>query len=217
MLRVEGLEVSYGELKALWGISFEVEEGEIVSIIGPNGAGKTTTLKTIVGILKADKGTIEFDGVRLNDLPTHERIKLGLTLVPEGGEIFPYLTVQENLEIGAYLPEARKKFKENIDYVFSLFPRLKERRKQMAGPLSGAERQMPATGRAQCTWASMAPGTGVYHRGPDSQRGAWESYVNSITKGSDQPVPGRDCRRHAARLWPCPPIRRRGARGRHRR
>ncbi len=148
LLEVKGLEASYGELKVLWGINLEVGKGEIVALVGPNGAGKTTLLRTIVGIVKEDKGDIIFEGKRLNDLPPYERVKLGISLVPEGGELFPYMTVQENLDIGAYLPEARRKYQENLEFVFTLFPRLKERRNQLAGTLSGGERQMLAIGRA---------------------------------------------------------------------
>lgn len=148
LLKVSNLEASYGELKVLWGISFEIDKGEIVSILGPNGAGKTTTLKTIAGLVKEDKGDIVFDGERINDLLPYERVRKGISLVPEGGELFPYMTVQENLDIGAYLPEARKKRDENLEMVFNIFPRLKERRKQLAGTLSGGERRMLAIGRA---------------------------------------------------------------------
>lgn len=148
MLKVVGLEASYGELKVLWGIDFEVDKGEIVALLGPNGAGKTTTLRTIAGILKEDRGKIIFDNEEINNLPPHERVRKGITLVPEGGELFPYMTVQENLDMGAYLPEARKRYRENLEFVFTLFPRLKERRKQLAGTLSGGERQMLAIGRA---------------------------------------------------------------------
>ncbi len=148
LLEVKGLEASYGELKVLWGIDLEVGKGEIVALVGPNGAGKTTLLRTIVGIVKEDKGDIIFEGKKINDLPPYERVKLGISLVPEGGELFPYMTVQENLDIGAYLPEARKKYHENLEFVFTLFPRLKERRNQLAGTLSGGERQMLAIGRA---------------------------------------------------------------------
>jgi len=148
LLKVVGLEASYGELKVLWGIDFEVDKGEIVALLGPNGAGKTTTLRTIAGILKEDRGKIIFDNEEINNLPPHERVRKGITLVPEGGELFPYMTVQENLDMGAYLPEARKRYRENLEFVFTLFPRLKERRKQLAGTLSGGERQMLAIGRA---------------------------------------------------------------------
>jgi len=148
LLKVVGLEASYGELKVLWGIDFEVDKGEIVALLGPNGAGKTTTLRTIAGILKEDRGKIIFDNEEINNLPPHERVRRGITLVPEGGELFPYMTVQENLDMGAYLPEARKRYRENLEFVFTLFPRLKERRKQLAGTLSGGERQMLAIGRA---------------------------------------------------------------------
>lgn len=145
LLKVNNLEASYGRL---WGISPKVDKGEIVSIIGPNGAGKSTLLKTISGLIKEDKGDIIFDGEKINGLPPYERVKKGISLVPEGGELFSYITVQENLDIGAYLPEARKKKDENLEIVFNVFPRLKERRKQLAGTLSGGERRMLAIGRA---------------------------------------------------------------------
>ncbi len=148
LLEVKNLEVSYGQLKVLWGINFTVKKDEIVTIIGPNGAGKTTTLKTIIGLLKEDKGEIYIKGEKVNNLPVHERVKKKIALVPEGCEIFPYLTVQENLDLGAYLSDARKRYKENLESVFKLFPRLKERRNQLAGTLSGGERQMLAIGRA---------------------------------------------------------------------
>ena len=148
LLKIKGLEASYGELKVLWGINLEVSKGEIAALVGPNGAGKTTLLRTIVGIVKEDRGDIVFEGRRINDLPPYERVKLGISLVPEGGELFPYMTVQENLDIGAYLPEGRRKYHENLEFVFTLFPRLKERRNQLAGTLSGGERQMLAIGRA---------------------------------------------------------------------
>ena len=148
LLEIKGLEASYGELKVLWGINLEVSKGEIAALVGPNGAGKTTLLRTIVGIVKEDRGDIVFEERRINDLPPYERVKLGISLVPEGGELFPYMTVQENLDIGAYLPEGRRKYHENLEFVFTLFPRLKERRNQLAGTLSGGERQMLAIGRA---------------------------------------------------------------------
>ena len=148
MLEVRGLEASYGELKVLWSVDIEVGKGEIVALVGPNGAGKTTLLRTIAGVIKEDKGDILFEGRRINNLPSYERVRMGISLVPEGGELFPYMTVQENLDIGAYLPEARRKYRENLEFVFTLFPRLKERRNQLAGTLSGGERQMLAIGRA---------------------------------------------------------------------
>ncbi|OYT51004.1 MAG: ABC transporter ATP-binding protein [Desulfurococcales archaeon ex4484_204] len=148
LLEVRGLEASYGELKVLWSVDIGVNKGEIVALVGPNGAGKTTLLRTIAGVIKEDKGDILFEGRRINNLPSYERVRIGISLVPEGGELFPYMTVQENLDIGAYLPEARRKYRENLEFVFTLFPRLKERRNQLAGTLSGGERQMLAIGRA---------------------------------------------------------------------
>ena len=148
LLEVSGLESSYGELKVLWGIDLEVDEGEIVSMVGANGAGKTTTLRTIMGLIREDRGDIIFNGERINELTTHQRVRRGITLVPEGCDLFPYMTVQENLDIGAYLPEARRRREENLEIVFELFPRLRERRNQLAGTLSGGERKMLAIGRA---------------------------------------------------------------------
>jgi len=148
LLEVSGLESSYGELKVLWGIDLEVDEGEIVSMVGANGAGKTTTLRTIMGLMREDRGEIIFNGERINELTTHQRVRRGITLVPEGCDLFPYMTVQENLDIGAYLPEARRRREENLEIVFELFPRLRERRNQLAGTLSGGERKMLAIGRA---------------------------------------------------------------------
>jgi len=148
LLEVSGLESSYGELKVVWGIDLEVDGGERGSMVGANGAGKTTTLRTIMGLLREDRGEIIFNGERINELTTHQRVRRGITLVPEGCDLFPYMTVQENLDIGAYLPEARRRREENLEIVFELFPRLRERRNQLAGTLSGGERKMLAIGRA---------------------------------------------------------------------
>jgi len=147
LLEVEGIDVFYGELQALWGVSLKVDEGEFVALIGPNGAGKTTTLKAISGLLKPAKGQIVFDGKDITGLPPHTIAAMGIAHVPEGRQIFPGLTVLENLKIGAYVRRAREKFEESLEFVFSLFPRLKERRNQIAGTLSGGERQMLAIAR----------------------------------------------------------------------
>ncbi|MFQ6058872.1 MAG: ABC transporter ATP-binding protein [Anaerolineae bacterium] len=149
LLQLENLHVYYGRVHALKGISLEVEEGEIVTLIGANGAGKSTTLRTISGLIRPRQGQILFDGQVLNDIPAHQIVRLGISHGPEGRKIFSTLTVQENLNMGAYsrgndvqgIEEARKR-------VFRLFPRLEERRNQIAGTLSGGEQQMLAIGRA---------------------------------------------------------------------
>ncbi len=146
MLKIENLSVSYGGIKALRNISLEVPEGQIVTLIGANGAGKSTTLRSIVGLVKAHEGSIEFCGKDIMHLPTNKIIEQGITLVPEGRRVFPDLTVLENIKIGAYL---RKDDLENdIEWVYSIFPRLKERSWQLAGTLSGGEQQMLAVARA---------------------------------------------------------------------
>lgn len=145
MLRIEGLKVYYGKIMAVKGISFEVKEGEIVSIIGSNGAGKTTTLKAISGLLKSE-GNIFFLDQNISSMKAYERTRLGIIHVPEGRGVFPKLSVIENLEIGGYNID-KKTLKNNIDLVFSIFPRLKDRIKQKASTLSGGEQQMLAIGR----------------------------------------------------------------------
>ncbi|HNC23041.1 MAG TPA: ABC transporter ATP-binding protein [Opitutaceae bacterium] len=148
MLRVSNLAVSYGAIAALGGVSFEIEQGSIVTLIGGNGAGKTTTLRTISGLLRPQSGTIEFLGEDLTRLPAHQIVARGLCHVPEGRMIFSNLTVEENLAMGAYLLRDESAIARNREYVFSVFPRLKERLRQMAGTLSGGEQQMLAIGRA---------------------------------------------------------------------
>ena len=147
MLKIDNLSVSYGGIKALRNVSLTVPDGEIVTLIGANGAGKSTTLRSIVGLVKADSGTVEFDGVNLIGLPTDAIIGTGITLVPEGRRVFPDLTVLENIKIGAYLRKDSH-IGEDIEWVYSLFPRLKERSWQLAGTLSGGEQQMLAVARA---------------------------------------------------------------------
>ena len=148
MLRVEGIDACYGDLQALWGISMEVREGELVALIGPNGAGKTTTLRVITGLLKPASGTIRFQGHDLGKEPAHKIVELGISQVPEGGRIFTGMSVLENLELGAFVPEARKDKDQSLKWVYEIFPRLEERKNQRAGTLSGGERQMLAIGRA---------------------------------------------------------------------
>lgn len=147
-LSAHGLEVAYGEIRAVKGIDLHVEQGELVCLIGANGAGKTTTLKTLAGILPATAGSIRFEGDRIDATPSHERVRRGMALVPEGRGIFTRLTVEENLQLGAYVRLSRKEIRADQDRVYGLFPRLAERRSQPAGTLSGGEQQMLAIGRA---------------------------------------------------------------------
>jgi branched-chain amino acid transport system ATP-binding protein len=148
MLKVENINTYYEDLQALWGISLEVNDGELVALVGPNGAGKTTTLKTIVGLLKPASGAITFDGKKLNKEAAHKIVELGISQVPEGGGIFTGMSVLENLELGAFVPSARRFKDDSLEQVYEIFPRLKERKDQQAGTLSGGERQMLAIGRA---------------------------------------------------------------------
>lgn len=148
LLEVKDLEVYYGVICALKGISFEVNEGEIVTLIGANGAGKTTTMQSIVGLIPSRAGTVTFDGNNINKTPCHKIVHLGMTQVPEGRRIFQELTVYENLLMGAYSVKDQSKFKSDLEEVFTRFPRLAERRNQIAGTLSGGEQQMLAMGRA---------------------------------------------------------------------
>ena len=148
MLTVSDLSVSYGAISALSGISFTIQQGSIVTLIGGNGAGKTTTLRTISGLLRAKSGSVTFLGENISALAPHKIVARGLCHVPEGRMIFSNLTVDENLSMGAYLQNNAALIAKNRDYVFSIFPRLKERIKQTAGTLSGGEQQMLAIGRA---------------------------------------------------------------------
>lgn len=147
MLEVEGLHVFYGGIHALKGAHLKVEEGQIVTLIGANGAGKSTTLRTIVGLVKPRSGSIRFNGEDLTRLQTHEVIKRGIAISPEGRRVFPNLTILENLELGAYIRDSTT-FSTQLEWVYSLFPRLRERSRQLAGTLSGGEQQMLALGRA---------------------------------------------------------------------
>jgi branched-chain amino acid transport system ATP-binding protein len=146
LLNVDAIEVKYGTIRALKGVSFHVDEGEIVALLGANGAGKTTTQKTVSGMLRPSLGEITFDGRRIDGIPAHELIRLGICHVPEGRHVFPRMTVHENLEMGAF--RFKKIDQNDLDYVLDLFPRLKERYKQQGGTLSGGEQQMLAIGRA---------------------------------------------------------------------
>ena len=151
MLTIKDLHVHYGVIQALKGVSLEVADGELVSLIGANGAGKTTTLHIISGLLQASSGEVLLDGVNLQKLPSHKIIENGIAQVPEGRHVFAQMTVLENLYMGAYIMRDKAKVQENLDWVFSHFPRLKERSRQLAGTLSGGEQQMLATGRALMT------------------------------------------------------------------
>jgi len=147
VLKVNGINVFYGDLQVIWNVTFEVREKEILVLVGANGAGKTTTLKTISSLLTPASGTIEFDGIRLDKLRPNKIIEQGIVHVPEGRRLFPEMSVEENLIMGALYGEAKTKRNTTMEYVYSLFPRLKERRRQMAGTLSGGEQQMLAVGR----------------------------------------------------------------------
>ena len=148
LLEVKDLEVYYGVICALKGISFEVNEGEIVSLIGANGAGKTTMMQSVVGIIPKRNGTVMFDGQDITKTPCHKIVQLGMTQVPEGRRIFQELSVYENLMMGAYTVKDQQQFKEDLEKMFTKFPRLAERRNQIAGTLSGGEQQMLAMSRA---------------------------------------------------------------------
>ncbi len=148
MLKVENLEVYYGMIQALKGISFEVNAGEVIALIGANGAGKTTILHTITGLLGAKSGSIVFEGTDLTKTPAHKIVSMGMAHVPEGRRIFQELTVFENIKLGAYTRSSKSEIEETIEMVYDKFPRLKERKDQIAGTLSGGEQQMLAMGRA---------------------------------------------------------------------
>ena len=147
ILKVENLEAGYGEVQVLWGISLNVAAGQLTTIIGANGAGKTTTLRASMGIIKPRAGRIVLKGEDVAHLAPHAKAERGMVLVPEGRQLFPNMTVEENLEMGAYSPRVRAKTRKNLEYVYGLFPRLKERRTQKAGTFSGGEQQMLAVAR----------------------------------------------------------------------
>jgi branched-chain amino acid transport system ATP-binding protein len=147
MLKVENMDVFYGDLQVLWGVSFEVRKGEILVLVGANGAGKSTTLKAISGLLRPQRGTIQFGGIRLDQAPADRIIGYGVVHVPEARRLFREMSVEENLVMGSLSPAAKAKRKGTLEWVYGLFPRLRERRKQAAGTLSGGEQQMCAIGR----------------------------------------------------------------------
>ena len=151
MLEVKDISVAYGDIQVLSGVTLHVKEGEIVTMIGSNGAGKTTTLNAISGLMGIRGGAITLDSLRIDQMPPHRIIELGATQIPEGRELFPEMTVLENLQLGAYLPRARASFGETLEWVYQLFPVLKGRSSQMTGTLSGGEQQMAAIARGLMT------------------------------------------------------------------
>jgi len=148
MLEIKKLNVGYDKVQVLWDVSFNINEREIVSLLGSNGAGKSTTVKTIQGLLKSRSGSIRFMDKDIEGLPAYKIVDAGVSLVPEGREIFPKMSVLENLMLGAYVPRARDLREESLEWVFKLFPKLEERKKQLAGTMSGGEQQMLAIARA---------------------------------------------------------------------
>jgi branched-chain amino acid transport system ATP-binding protein len=148
MLSLASVSAGYGSFQALFGVSLDVTAGEAVGVIGPNGAGKTTLMRVISGLIPLSEGTMAMDGRGMGGLPAHKIIEQGIAHVPENRRLFPRLSVEENLRIGAFIPQARERFAEQLDWVYSLFPRLKDRRNQLAGTMSGGEQQMCAIGRA---------------------------------------------------------------------
>ncbi len=147
MLRIDNLDFSYGDLQVLWGLSLQVNQGEIVTVLGANGAGKSTTLRNVSRLVRPSSGTITFDGKDLCKMESHQVVELGVIQVPEGRRIFPEMTVLENLRMGSFVKATRPDRQRNIERAFSLFPRLAERQKQLGGTLSGGEQQMLAIGR----------------------------------------------------------------------
>ena len=147
MLALSGVSASYGSVRAVTDISFAVSEGEAVGLLGANGAGKSTALRTISGLMRLRSGTITFEGANISSLPPYKIAELGIAHVPEGRQVFPEMTAQENLEIGAYVPRAKAERRRTLELVFAIFPILAERRRQLAGTMSGGEQQMLAIGR----------------------------------------------------------------------
>jgi branched-chain amino acid transport system ATP-binding protein len=147
MLKVEGISTQYGDIQVLWNVSLEISSKEMVTMVGSNGSGKTTMINTISGMVHPTSGTIRFLDQPIHHLPTHKIVERGISLIPEGRKLFPEMTILENLELGAYFPNARKKIPETLKWVFGLFPRLEERKTQLAGTMSGGEQQMVTVGR----------------------------------------------------------------------
>ncbi len=151
MLRIENLDFSYGDLQVLWGVSLQVNQGEIVTVLGANGAGKSTTLRNVSRLVRPTRGTITFEGKDLEKLESHQVVEMGIVQVPEGRRIFPEMTVLENLRMGSFVKATRPDRQRNLERAFTLFPRLAERQKQLGGTLSGGEQQMLAIGRGLMT------------------------------------------------------------------
>ncbi len=147
ILEVREISSGYGEVQILWGCSLDLEAGKLTSLVGGNGAGKTTLLRTVMGLLRPWKGSVQFEGRDISNVPAHNKAEMGLVLVPEGRQLFTDMTVHENLEMGASAPRARPKLRSNVERVYSMFPRLKERARQRSGTLSGGEQQMLAVAR----------------------------------------------------------------------
>jgi branched-chain amino acid transport system ATP-binding protein len=148
LLQIDAIDVFYGPAQALWGVSFSVEKGQVAALIGANGAGKTTTLKALCGLIPLTAGRVTYDGQVISGLPVHRIMDLGISLIPEGRQLFPKMTVEENLTIGSYLTRTKPQRPANLERVYHLFPRLAERRQQTAETMSGGEQQMLAIGRA---------------------------------------------------------------------
>jgi branched-chain amino acid transport system ATP-binding protein len=148
MLELQGVDAGYGSFQALFGISLEVNAGEAVGVIGPNGAGKTTLMRVISGLLRPTRGSMRMEGADILATAPHRIIELGIAHVPENRRLFPRMSVEDNLRMGAFIPAARGRFRERLDFVYELFPRMRERRHQLAGTMSGGEQQMCAIGRA---------------------------------------------------------------------
>lgn len=165
ILKVDNVDSGYGDIQVLWDVSVRIEKGEVVTVLGPNGAGKTTLLKTIAGLIKPKKGSIMFEGKRIDGLPAEKVVQEGVALALAEKELFPLMTVRENLLLGAFTKRARKKLNENLELVYSIFPKLKERQFQKAGTMSGGEQQMLAIGRALMTDSKLLlldePSTGL--------------------------------------------------------
>ncbi|MCX8201124.1 MAG: ABC transporter ATP-binding protein [Candidatus Caldarchaeum sp.] len=165
LLKVDNLDSGYGDIQVLWDVSIRVEKGEVVAVLGPNGAGKTTLLKTIAGLVKPKKGSIIFEGKAIGGLPAEKVVQEGVALALAEKELFPLMTVKENLLLGAFTKRARQKLEENLALVYSIFPKLKERQYQKAGTMSGGEQQMLAIGRALMTDSKLLlldePSTGL--------------------------------------------------------
>lgn len=147
LLQIQDIESGYGEVQILWGVDLKLEEGKLTSLVGTNGAGKTTLLRTVMGTLKPWRGSVRLSGEEVSKLPAHRKPELGIVMVPEGRQLFTSMSVEENLEMGATNSRARKKIDDNLERVYTLFPRLKERRNQQSGTLSGGEQQMLAVAR----------------------------------------------------------------------